>query len=188
MCRMASHCIFDSEATGRSRSTCSLSDRHSRGWFQISVQQSEIIRVYDLERYFGDRETKRPDRLVVGRVGEGPWVVVLVELKTRTGWGDALAKFRAVLPALGKGGSEGGEQHHQGCAHLLPGGRGHPIVALVAGSVGSEYRRTVRGDRRPAEREKLSYGGKQVLIVPPLSGGKFESVRDFWRHLGLLGC
>lgn len=194
MCDLSSCCIFDSGSIDRAVSTCSLADPSSGGqrlWISVQRDAGEVLIVYDLEQYFGKRPIKRPDRLLIGQVESGLGVVVFVELKSQTGWDESVEKFRAVLPAFGRGGGEGseGEHHHQECKHLLPDGKDHQVIALVVGRVGSEYVKSGRrGNRRPAERERaaLSYGGKPVPVVPPLAGRQFNSVRDFWKHLGLL--
>lgn len=185
MCRLVDSLIYDSEK----QSTCVLSARSSTGRLYITAQEEERFRVYDLEDYLGKRPIKRPDRLLIGRVGEGPWVVVLVDLKSRGGWETALEQFRGVLPALAKGGTAGGEEHHRECGGRLPLGKDHRVVAVVVGALGREFRQSrSRGDRRMAEREKerLQYGGKRVRIVSPISTRRFESLKAFWVQIGVL--
>ena len=133
MCRLAQHCVYDSDR----QSTFALKG------ISVTVRKDERLWAYDLEAYFGDMGPKRPDHLLVGRVGEGPWVVVLMESKGRTGWSHALKKFNDACPALGKGGEEGGEEHHRECAPFLPLGGDHRVVAVVVGQVGSEYRKFI---------------------------------------------
>ncbi len=191
MCDLSSYCVFDSSSVDRAVSTCSLSDPGSGGQrLSISVQRNvgEVLKAYDLERYFGNRDIARSDRLLIGRVEDGPLVVVFVEFKSGSGWADAQRKFRAMLPAFGKGGGDEseGRLHHRECGQLLTDGEGHSVIALVVGRVGREYRiANRRGNRRPAER-RLSYGGKTVLIVPPLSRGRFDSLAGFWKQLGIM--
>lgn len=186
MCRLADYCIYDSAE----KSTCALSAEGSSGELHITVQKDERLLVYDLEGYLGKGQIKRPDYLLIGRVGDGPWVVVLVDLKSGTGWGKALEQFRGVLPALGKGGEDGGERHHRECADRLPLGRGHPVIAVVVGQVGREYRKSFQpgglGDRRRKQTSGVSWGGKPVRVVPPMSSRPFRSLRDFWVQLGIL--
>jgi len=181
MCRLAQYCIYDSSR----QSTFAL-----RG-ISVTVQKDERLWAYDLEAYFGDMGFKRPDHLLVGRVGEEPWVVVLMESKNRTGWSHALGKFKDVRPALGKGGEEGGEEHHWECASLLPLGREHRVVAVVVGQVGSEYRKFITpegsGDRKRPAKIIPSWRGKEIVVVQPLWGKKFGSLREFWVYLGIRG-
>jgi len=184
MCRLDDCCIYDSAR----KSTCTLSAKGSGGTLSVAVQKDERLLVYDLERYLGERPIQRPDYLLIGRVGDGPWVVVLVELKSGTGRGKALEQFREVLPALGKGGEDGGERHHQECADRLPPGRGHRVVAVVVGQVGREYRKSRRRDRKTRDRRQgLRWGNKEVLIASPMFGKSFRSLRDFWIQLGIPG-
>lgn len=181
MYRLAQHCVYDSSQ----QSTFAL-----RG-ISVIVQSDEWLQAYNLEAYFGNTGPKRPDHLLVGRVGEGPWVVVLLESKSRTGWSHALEKFKDACPALGKGGEEGGEEHHRECAPFLPLGRDHRVVAVVVGQVGSEYRKfiTPEGGGGRKRREKIipSWRGKEIVVTPPIWGKKFGSLREFWIHLGVLG-
>lgn len=186
MSRLTDYCIYDSA----SQSTCTLSARGSGGYLSITVQEHERLLVYDLEAYLGKSPIKKPDRLLIGRVGEGPWVVVLADLKSGTGWGKALDQFREILPALGKGGEAGGEQHHREYGGQLPLGKDHRVVAVVVGRVGSEYRKSFQpgglGDRMAKQRRGISWGGKPVPVAPPISGKEFRSLRDFWVQLGIL--
>lgn len=177
MCRLNASCIYNS-ARG---AICSLEG------LSINVQKDEYLLAYSLEQYFGDSPLKRPDHLLIGRVGNGPWIVVLAELKSRTGWEDALKKFREVLPALGKGGSAGGEEHHRDCGHVLPLGKDHRVVAIVVGQVGREYRKVRRTDmnRRPLKKG-IPWGGKEVTVTPPLFGKEYPSLRAFFVKIGVL--
>lgn len=183
MCQLLAHCVYDSAH----HSTCTLSATGSTGRISITVQKDERLLVYDLEAYFGPSPMKRPDRLLIGKVGTGPWVVVLVDLKSGTGWETALEQFRAVLPALGKGGEAGGEEHHRECSAPLPLGKDHRVLAVVVGWVGREYRKSRRRDRKTGDRRQgLRWGSKEVLIASPMSGKSFRSLRDFWIQLGVL--
>lgn len=183
MCDLEAYLTFDSSK----HSTYSLRDIGSSGRLRIKMGPGEILREYDLEAYFGPRAIQRPDRLLLGRIGQGPWVVVLLECKSHTGWGHALQKFRAVLPVFCRG-QEEGEAHHRACAPLIPGGKGHRVLAVVAGQVGAEMRRQAprRGNRRIVEREKarLSCGGKTIPVLPPMRRD-FASLKAFWGKLGI---
>ena len=183
MCDLDAYLTFDSAQ----HSTYSLRDAGSSGRLRIKVGPGETLREYDLEAYFGPRAIQRPDRLLLGRIGQGPWVVVLLECKSHTGWAHALQKFRAVLPAFCRGQQEG-ETHHRACASLMPEGKGHRVLAVVAGQVGAEMRRQAprRRNRRVVEREKagLSCGGKLIPVLPPLRRD-FTSLRTFWQKLGI---
>ncbi len=180
MCRLNAFRVYDSNQGV----TCSL-----EGALSITMQRDEYLLAYSLEQYFGDAPIKRPDYLLIGRVGEGPWVVVFAELKSRTGWSDALKKFREVLPALGKGGEAGGEEHHRKCGQLLPLGRDHPVVAVAMGRLGKEFRKAGRTDRdrRPADlRKGIPWGGKEVRIASPMFGKEYSSLQDFFVQIGVI--
>lgn len=189
MSNLADCCLWDSDGLPQPKPVCSVKDEHSRGWLQITVDKSrrEILRVYDLEDYFKGHAARRPDRLLLGRAETGSWVVVLMECKSGTGWAEARKKFEAVLHLFCKrSGNPAALEHHDTHRSLL-GKRvqKHTVVAIVAGQVGREYRGKRRGDRKVEQRERnpLPYG---VYSVPPISGKKFNSVADFWKHLGIL--
>lgn len=193
MCRLNDHCIYDS-AEYSGRSTCTLSAPGSSGRISITVREDERLLVYDLESYMGNKPIKRPDRLLIGRVGKGVWVVVLVDLKSGSEWDKAIEQFKGVLPALGKGGDKGGEDHHNECREALPLGREHRVVAVVAGQVGKGYRKFIQragiaGRKRKGKRGRNiipPWGGKPIAVVPPMSGREFLSLTDFWVQLGVL--
>lgn len=192
MCRLTDYCIYDSAEQPRKPSTCPLSAPGSKGQIAITVQEGERLLVYDLEKYVGERPVKRPDRLLIGQVGDdGPWVVLLVDLKSGTGWDKALKQFQEVLPTLGKGGDRGGEQHHQECGAELPLGRSHRVIAVVIGQVGREYKKSIQraglGGRKRQQKQggSISWSGKAIRIVPPMSGKVVQSLRDFWVKLGI---
>lgn len=156
----------------------------------ITIQKDEHLRAYDLEQYFGEQPIKRPDHLLIGRVEKGPWVVILAELKSKTGWEEALEKFQKVLPALGKDGESGGEQHHQECKHLFAPGKGHQVVAVVIGQVGKDYRKQqkiLRTDRnRRPLKKNIVWRGKEVFVVSPMFGKGYASLRKFFSEIGIL--
>lgn len=185
MCQLTLCRVYDSQQD----SVCSLTASGSSGRLFIRPQRNEQLLAYDLEAYLGKKPIKRPDFLVIGRTREGPWVVVLVEIKSKHNWQEALEKFREVLPGLGKGGESGGEQHHQECRDLLPLGKDHRVIAVVVGQVGKEFRKYTRVDRDrrwPEKRRSIRWGGKRVLLVPPIAGKTFPSLRDFWVQIGVL--
>jgi len=185
MCRLASYCVYDSLR----HSVCTLTVPGSSGRLSIRPQPGERLLVYDLEAYLGEKPIKRPDFLLIGRVGEGPWVVVLVEIKSGRDWKKALDQFREVLPALGRGGESGGDQHHQECRNLLPLSRDHQVIAVVVGQVGRESRKYSRPapDRRWQEkRQGIPWGVKRVRLASPIAGKTFPSLRDFWIQIGVL--
>ncbi|MDW8067584.1 MAG: hypothetical protein RML46_01575 [Anaerolineae bacterium] len=162
--------------------------------------------VYDLEAYIGKAPSKRPDRMLVGKVRLAKaeererWVVVLVDLRSGTGWKQALEQFEAVLPALGKGGEAGGEQHHQESRDLLPIGKGHRVFALVVGHVGKEVHKEEAGKQEKARKQRpmqvsslgdwervqriLWWQGKPILVVSPTARSKFKSLTDFFAYIG----
>lgn len=202
---LSEYCVWDSDRLQGPRVICSLEDARSQGALYITVQKErgERLLAYSLEAYLGQESSKRPDWMLVGKVRLATerehWVVVLVDLKSGTGWRQALGQFEAVLPALGKGGEMGGEQHHQESRDLLPIGKDHLVVALVAGHVGKEMRKEqVRkkkrrpiqapgfGDRARIQKVKhiIRWQRKQVLVVSPTARNRFKSLADFFAHIG----
>ncbi|HEY90178.1 MAG TPA: hypothetical protein G4N98_10720 [Thermoflexia bacterium] len=187
-CKLDDCLLWNSADHRGAKPTCSVSDVHSKGYLRVKVDKSdEILKVYDLEKYFGLRSIKRPDRLLLGRVSDNPWVVAFVEVKSNTGWKHAVQKFQDVLPEFSRS-TRKGETHHAKCASLMPDGEKHRVLALIVGHVGRERsKHKRRGNRRVSEREKakLSFGGKSIPIVPPINAD-FDSLRKLWQRVGVL--
>lgn len=210
--RLSEFCIWDSERVPRPNPVCSVMDRRSEGALHIIVHkdQGERLLVYNLRDYVGEDSYEGPDGLLVGKVkfpgasSKGRWVVVIVELKSRSGWRKARNQIEAILPMLGKGGEKGGEQHHQESKQLLPIEKDHLVIALVVGHVGEEMSKTEEGRRKRkkkraiwvpslGDRERIRkvrdvvlWGGKKVVFVSPTAKSEYESLASFFEQIGAI--
>lgn len=186
LCRLLSFQIFNST----SQSTCTLGAGGSSGEITIKRGTNEVFTVYDLEKYCGAQNFagKRPDWLLIGRVDDEPWTAVFVEVKSGSDWDKALVQFQGVLPVLGKGGTQGGIEHHDDCRKALPLDNDHRVAAVVVGQVGRDMSKSGfrRGDRQlPARRRGLRCGSKEVVVASPMTGKTFDSLKAFFRYIGL---
>jgi|GEM_PF-5398178 len=174
--------MWNSEKISPPRPTCSISDEHSQGRINITVDKSagERFSQYDLEKFFGNMEIKRPDRLLLGQTTQSPWVVAFVEVKSGTGWKEAREKFKAAIPCFAKN-TESGRAHHRICGDLISEGEKHVVVAFVIGHVGSERRKA----RLPERDRFLRIGNKYVVLLPPVRRD-FSSVQKLFEDLGIV--
>lgn len=208
--RLSEFCIWDSERLSRPDPVCSVTDQRSKGALHIVVRKDlgERLLVYHLKAYVGEDSYEGPDWLLVGKVRlpgaarEERWVVVIVELKSGSGWRKARDQIEAILPMLGKGGEEGGEQHHQESRKLLPVEKNHLVIGLVVGHVGAEMSKIEEGRRKRkkkmaiwvpgiGDRERIQkvrgivqWGRKKVIFVSPTAKDKYETLASFFEQIG----
>jgi hypothetical protein len=150
---------------------------------------------YDLEAYFGDMRFKRPDHLLVGRVGEGALGGRIDGVQESDAAGPMpWENSKMSVPALGKG-----RRRRRGRAPLgmllpfCPWGESTGLLRSSSvrwvQSTGNSLTPSPGslGHRKRPAKIIPSWRGKEIVVVQPLWGKKFGSLREFWVYLGIRG-